>query len=145
MDDSYWWSWYGMWTWMSLITRASVLLMGFMLLCAIYDFLKQVESRHAAVNAAASILETLQHERTVLSESIFAVQSIADQLSAPVVLAGLKAFKFAPNTLADVLAVERSRARDGTARECGRPTRAARAHCARYGDSTRRRWWGFSP
>jgi biopolymer transport protein ExbB/TolQ len=94
-----------MWTWMGPTTKATVLLMGFMLLCAIYAFLKHIEQRHVAMIAAASIVGTLRQQHP-LSESIVEIQNIDDHLSSPVVRAGFEAFEAAPDTLSDVHAIE---------------------------------------
>ena len=107
MDDSYWWSWYGMWAWMGPITKATVVLMGFMLLCAIYNFLKQVESRPRSRDCRRFHTGDFATRSDPLSESIVCrFRTSMTKCPSPVVLAGLEAFKSAPNTLADVQAIE---------------------------------------
>jgi biopolymer transport protein ExbB/TolQ len=105
VDDSYWWSWYGMWTWMGPITKATVLLMGFMLLCAIYNFVGHVRELHAA-NVAAKSGKQILSRRGTLNEVISAVRTSDDKLSVPVMLAGLETFKTAPSGVSDAEAVE---------------------------------------
>ena len=103
MDDSYWWSLYGAWAWMGPITKATVVLMALMLLCAIYNFLGQVERNHAARIATVSALEVL-HRCAPLNEVIASIEILDDKLSSPIVLAGLEAFKTAPTSVSDALA-----------------------------------------
>lgn len=104
MDDSYWWSWYGMWSWMGPITKATVVLMVLLLLCAIYNFLEQVEKQQGGRIAANSALEIL-HRGAPLKEVVASIETLDDRQSSSVVLAGLEAFKTAPSGVSDVLAV----------------------------------------
>ena len=103
MDDSYWWSLYGMWAWMGPITKATVVLMALMLFCAIFNFLEQVEKNHAAGIATISALEVLRR-CAPLNEVISSIETLDDKLSSPIVLAGLEAFKTAPTSVSDALA-----------------------------------------
>ncbi len=105
MDDSYWWSLYGMWAWMGPITKATVVLMALMLLCATYNFLGQIERNHAAGIATVSALEIL-HRCAALNEVISSIETLDDKLSSPIVLAGLEAFKTAPDGFAEARPIE---------------------------------------
>ena len=90
---------------MGPITKATVVLMALMLLCAIYNFLGQVERNHAAGIATVSALEIL-HRCAPLNEVISSIETLDDKLSSPIVLAGLEAFKTAPDGFAEAKPIE---------------------------------------